>query len=69
VHPPESHASSSASSASSHGLQGDLVGQEVGPLLRLGEVLEADHWHVGEPELAGREQPPVTCQDAAFPIN
>ena len=46
------------------GLQGELVvGDQVRPLLRLAEVLEADHRHLGEPELARREQPAVASQD------
>ena len=45
-------------------LQGELVvGDQVRPLLRLAEVLEPDHRHLGEPELARREQPAVAGQD------
>ena len=48
-------------------LQGELVVRDqIGPLLRLAQVLEADHRHLGEPELAGREQPPMTSKDAAL---
>ena len=66
-----SQASSSASSASLPSrLQGELViRDQVGPLLRLAQVLEADHRHLGEAELARREQPAVTGEDAALLVD
>ena len=52
------------------GLQGELVvGDQVRPLLRLAEVLEPDHRHLGEPELARREQPAVAGEDAALLVD
>ena len=52
------------------GLQGQLVvGDQVRPLLRLAQVLEPDHRHLGEPELAGRQQPAVAGEDAALLVD
>ena len=52
------------------GLQGDLViGQDVGPLLRLAKVLESDYRHLGERELAGRQQSAVSREDAALLVD
>ena len=66
-----SHASSSASSSSLPArLQGELVVRDqVRPLLRLAQVLEPDHRHLGEPELARREQPAVAGEDAGVLVD
>jgi hypothetical protein len=50
--------------------QGELVvGDQVGPLLRLGEMLEPDHRHLGQPELPRGEQPAVARKDAALLVH
>ena len=66
-----SQASSSASSASSQPAcrASWLSAIRVGPLLRLAQVLEPDHRHLGEPELAGREQPAVAGEDAGVLVD
>ena len=47
------------------GLLGEpVVGEDVGPLLRLAEVRQLDHRHRGEAELAGRQHPAVAGDDA-----
>jgi hypothetical protein len=38
-------------------------------LLCLGEVLEADHRHLGKGQLAGGEQPAVAREDAALLVH
>lgn len=44
------------------GIQGDLVVREPQRLLlRFAQTDKLDHRDFGEPELLGREQPPVTC--------
>ena len=51
-------------------LQGELVvGHQVRPLLRLAQVLEPDHRHLGEPELPRGEQPAVAGEDAALLVD
>ena len=51
-------------------LQGELVvGDQVRPLLRLAQVLEPDHRHLGEPELPRRQQPAVAGEDAALLVD
>ena len=51
-------------------LQGELVvGDQIRPLLRLAQVLEPDHRHLGQPELARREQPAMAGEDAALLVD
>ena len=51
-------------------LQGELVVcDQVRALLRLGEMLEPDHRHLGEAQLARREQPAVAGQDAGVLVD
>jgi hypothetical protein len=40
-----------------------IVRNQIRPLLRLAEVLEPDHRHLGEPELPRRKQPSMAGQD------
>ena len=52
------------------GLLGEpVVGQDVGPLLRLAEVAELDHRHRGEAELACRQHPAVAGDDAVRAVD
>ena len=52
------------------GLLGEpVVGQDVGPLLRLGEVAELDHRHRGEAELPRRQHPAVAGDDAVLAVD
>ena len=46
-----------------------VVTDTICPLLRLAQVLEANHWHLGEPQLAGRQQPTVAGEDAALLVD
>ena len=65
-----SHASSCASSASSQpACRASWLSARIRPLLRLAEVLEPDHRHLGEPELPRREQPAVAGEDAAVLVD
>jgi hypothetical protein len=46
-----------------------FVGQDVGAPLRLAKVIEHDHRHLGQAELARRQQPPVSGNDAVAGIH
>jgi hypothetical protein len=46
-----------------------VVGEHVGPLLRLAEVPELDHRHPGEPELPRRHDPAVAGDDAVIAVD
>jgi hypothetical protein len=46
-----------------------VVGDQIRPLLGLAQLVEPNHRHLGEPELARGEQPAVTGEDAALLVN
>ena len=46
-----------------------IVGDDVGALLRLGQVGEFDHRDGGHPQLAGRQEPPVAGDDAGVAVD
>ena len=65
-----SPSSSASSSRVPAGVERELVvGEDVGALLRLGEVGEFDHRHVGQPELARRQHPAVAGDDAVLAVD
>jgi hypothetical protein len=46
-----------------------VVRDQIGPLLRLAQVLEPNHGHLFEAQLTRREQPAVPGEDAALLVN
>ena len=46
-----------------------VVGKDVGPLLRVGEVTELDHRHRSQPQLARRQHAPMPRDDAVRAVD